>query len=131
MTLLAYTVYLVALFVAVVVLFQQPKDNVLKKFLVICFVYLLYFHIYLHMHAAVPTEVRGQLRRVLSFHYEGSRDRTKVIRVGSRHLDPLNHAASPLGSFFPLCAFLILHKQLFGLKFSIVHHIKYLAHYYV
>lgn len=57
------------------------------------------------MHAAVPTEVRGQLRRALFFHYVGSRDRTKVIRVGSRHLDPLNHAASLLGSLFFIVCF--------------------------
>lgn len=68
---------------------------------------------------------------VLSSYSLGSRDRTQVTRLGSRHLDPLNHPASPLGSLFTLYVFLVLHKQIFRLNFSIMNHIKYLAHYYV
>lgn len=41
--------------------------------------------------------VRGHLGRVRStpFHYAGPRDQIEVIRLGGKHIYPLNHLAGP------------------------------------
>lgn len=56
---------------------------------------LITFSLCMYLCIWVSVEVRGQVLGVFSFHDLGSREWTQVIRLGSKHLLPESHLASP------------------------------------